>query len=73
MRALLAAGANVEAACVDGTRPLHGASGEDQVDAATLLLDAGADVNMLANDGRSPLAHATSRAMRALLAARGGV
>ncbi len=73
MRALLAAGANVEAARNSGARPLHAASFRDRLAAATLLLDAGAAINALTNVGTSPLAYATTPAMRALLAARGGV
>ena len=73
VRALLAARAHVEGARGDGHRPLHAASASGQVAAATLLLDAGAAVNALTNDGRSPLALAATPAMRALLAARGGV
>jgi ankyrin repeat protein len=73
VRMLLAAGANANAACDDSMRPLHAASFDDHSAAATLLLDAGAAVNALSNDGRSPLAYAKTRAMRALLAARGGV
>jgi len=76
VRVLLSAGANVEA-CVTagftGYRPLHIASICGHVAAATLLLDAGADVNALDNDGDSPLFYARTPAMRALLAARGGV
>ncbi len=72
MRALLAAGANVNAAANSGMRPLHAASLKDHVAAATLLLDAGADVNALDNGGDSPLVNAKTPAMLALLAARGG-
>jgi hypothetical protein len=39
----------------------------------TLLLDAGADANARDNGGRSSMAYARTLAMRALLAARGGV
>ena len=73
VRVLLEAGANVEAADIDGWRPLHAASKRGDVAAATLLLDAGADVNALSNGGDSPLARAASPEMRELLAARGGV
>jgi hypothetical protein len=75
LSALLAAGANVEAtaASIYGWRPLHEASFYDRVAAATLLLDAGADVNALDNAGRSPLYTAKTPTMRALLIARGGV
>ena len=74
IRALLAAGANVEAAAfLNGWRPLHAASHNDRAAAATLLLDAGAAVNALADNGDSPLTLAKTPAMRALLAARGGV
>ena len=72
MRVLIAAGANVNAVADDGSRPLHDASENGHAAAATLLLDAGADVNALTNVGRSPRALATTPAMRALLAARGG-
>ncbi len=41
--------------------------------AATLLLDAGANVNARNNHNQSPLVYAATPAMRALLAARGGV
>jgi ankyrin repeat protein len=73
VRSLLVAGANVEAASNHGWRPLHAASISDHAAAATLLLDAGATVSALTNAGRSPLAVAQTPAMRALLAARGGV
>ena len=73
VRALLAAGANVEAANIDGDRPLHISSYKGHLAVATRLLDAGTAVNARANDGSSPLTLAKTRAMRALLAARGGV
>ncbi len=74
LRALFAAGANVEPSqASDGCRPLHMASRRAHAAAATLLLDAGAAVNALDNDGHSPLAYATTPEMRVLLAARGGV
>ena len=73
MRALLAAGANIEAADNDGWRPLSTASHKGHMAAATLLLDAGANVNAIDNDGRNSRALAKTPAMRALLAARGGV
>jgi ankyrin repeat protein len=73
IRALLQAGANVEASQHYGARPLHVASMKGNTAAAMLLLDAGADVNALENNGHSPLAFAKTPAMRALLAARGGV
>ena len=51
------------------------ASCNDLAAASTLrlLLDAGADVNALDNDGRSPLRYAMPTEMRALPVARGGV
>ena len=63
----------LKAARDNGARPLHVASDQNQLAAAELLLDAGAAVNALDNAGRSPLARAELPAMRALLAARGGV
>ncbi len=73
MRALVAAGANVEAADINGWRPLHVASLFNHAATVTLLLDAGAAVNALTNAGNTPLSRAKTPAMRALLAARGGV
>ena len=78
MRTLLTAGANAEApvTAIYGWRPLHAASAASNYGseaAATLLLDAGADVNALDNCGDSPLRYAPTPEMRALLAARGGV
>jgi ankyrin repeat protein len=72
VRALLAAGANVESALFMGCRPLHAASRNGRVVVATLLLDAGADINALTN-GHTPLFYAKTPEMRALLVARGGV
>ena len=72
VRALLAVGAYVETPC-DSKRPLHVASLQGHVVAATLLLDAGADANALDNLNRSPFSCATTIAMRALILARGGM
>jgi hypothetical protein len=74
--ALLAAGANPDGASAVGTRamrPLHAAIRYGRLAAVTLLLDAGADVNALYDSYTTPLAHATTPEMRALLVARGGV
>ena len=75
VRALLAAGANANAARNFGYRPLHAARFNGDEAIATLLLDAGADVNALTTTihRSSPLALTSSPAMRALLVARGGV
>ncbi len=71
--ALLAAGANIEEADYAGWRALHAASSPGRVATATLLLDAGADVNAPSKSGSTPLAWAKTPEMRALLVARGGV
>ena len=71
--ALLAAGAGFEAAHHSSARPLHISSYRGHEGVTALLLNVGADVNALDNDGHSPFALAQTPAMRALLAARGGV
>ena len=83
MRELLAAGANVDVASTSfsGWRPLHIALFNDHIegamgstmDAVKLLLNAGADVNALDEDGKSPLDYARKPMIRALIIARGGV
>ena len=55
VRALLAQGADVDAAEGDGTRALHWASYRDDVESVGLLLDAGADVNAANDLGATPL------------------
>ena len=56
-----------------GWRPLHFACEVGSLVDAALLIDAGANVNALNIFGRTPLSWAKTPAMRALLAARGGV
>lgn len=57
---LLEAGAKVEAAMIDGRRPLHYAAYADRVETTQLLLAAGADPNAADEDGHTPL-HAAVR------------
>ena len=55
VRALLAQGADVDAAEADGTSALHWASYRDDVETVGLLLDAGADVDVTNDLGATPL------------------
>lgn len=71
-RTLLKGGAAVDARDRRGQTPLFEAS---TVEAAALLLDAGADPNAIAADGESPYSNALrnrSKQIQELLAARGG-
>jgi ankyrin repeat protein len=53
--ALLAEGADVDAAQADGTRPLHWAAFQSDVASARLLLEAGADPELRTATGMTPL------------------
>lgn len=77
IRALLAAGAYIEAKDEWGMTALHEASIQNATDAVRILLDAGANVEAKANDGATPLHGAAIfdavGAMRVLLSAGANV
>lgn len=58
VKALLAAGADVNAKDMDNNTPLHMAAYTNQVEATKVLLEAGADVNVVSSGGRTPMAMA---------------
>jgi ankyrin repeat protein len=58
VKALLAAGANVNAKDDDGNTPLHMAAYTNRIAVAKVLLEAGADVNVVSSGGRTPMAMA---------------
>jgi ankyrin repeat protein len=58
VKALLAAGADVNAKDMDNNTPLHMAAYTNRVENAKALLEAGADVNVVSTGGRTPMAMA---------------
>ena len=67
VRALLAAGVDVNAAQVDGTTALHWAAYYDDVETAALLVRAGANVNAVNRYGARPLSLAGSNGSGAIV------
>ncbi len=67
VRALVAGGADVDAAAVDGTTALHWAAHHDDRDLAGLLIDAGADVAAANRYGVQPIALAATNGSAAML------
>ncbi|MBU1689220.1 MAG: ankyrin repeat domain-containing protein [Gammaproteobacteria bacterium] len=58
LKALLAAGANVNARDEGDNTPLHMAAYTNRIEHAKVLLEAGADVNIVSTGGRTPMAMA---------------
>jgi hypothetical protein len=76
IRQLVAGGWPVDLRSRSGLTPLHWAIEVDGIDAATVLLDIGADPNVTHPDGFTPLDYAAKherKTIEALLRARGGV
>src|SRR5688572_33319638 len=67
VRALLAKGADVNAAQVDGTTALHWATHYDDAEAAALLVKAGANVNAANRFGVPPLVLASTNGNAAVV------
>jgi ankyrin repeat protein len=55
---LIAEGADVNAADLEGLTPLHAAASRDSVEVVRILLDAGAEVDARSNTGDTPLYNA---------------
>jgi len=64
---LLAAGADIAAADMDGWTPLHGAAAFSHGKVVQILLAAGADPAVKGNDGKTPIDLAGRKAIRGIL------
>jgi len=69
LKALLAAGANLNIQDADGCTPLVWAVHNNHFTNAKILLDAGSDTSLVDKKGRTVKDHAISQRMRALFAA----
>ncbi|XP_073498309.1 BCL-6 corepressor-like protein 1 isoform X2 [Phyllobates terribilis] len=67
LRILLENGANVNCSAQDGTRPIHDAVVNDNLETVWLLLSYGADPTLATYSGQTPMKLASSEAMRMFL------
>ncbi|KAM4021172.1 LOW QUALITY PROTEIN: BCL-6 corepressor-like protein 1 [Anomaloglossus baeobatrachus] len=67
LRILLENGANVNCSAQDGTRPIHDAVVNDNLETVWLLLSYGADPTLATYSGQTPVRLASSEAMRTFL------
>ncbi|XP_072287555.1 BCL-6 corepressor-like protein 1 isoform X2 [Pyxicephalus adspersus] len=67
LQVLLDNGANVNCSAQDGTRPIHDAVVNDNIETVWLLLSYGADPTLATYSGQTPMKLASSEAMRTFL------
>ncbi|KAM5146417.1 BCL-6 corepressor-like protein 1 isoform 2-T2 [Mantella aurantiaca] len=67
LQVLLDNGANVNCSAQDGTRPIHDAVVNDNIETVWLLLSYGADPTLATYSGQTPIKLASSEAMRTFL------
>lgn len=67
LQVLLYNGANVNCSAQDGTRPIHDAVVNDNIETVWLLLSYGADPTLATYSGQTPMKLASSEAMRTFL------
>ncbi|KAM9326276.1 BCL-6 corepressor-like protein 1 [Gastrophryne carolinensis] len=67
LQVLLDHGANVNCSAQDGTRPIHDAVVNDNIETVWLLLSYGADPTLATYSGQTPIKLASSEAMRTFL------